>query len=273
MRWRLSGFVDEAAPTLRGQVRLAQAADLDAIELRLALGRPVLRWDDRTVERAASLVAAAGLGVSCVATGLGKQEPGLTPRAMLDDFQRACDVAHKVGCRNIRAFSFRVPEGTEDRYAPLVTDRLGELTTLSEGADVVLLLENEKGTVGSSPERCAAIASDISSERFRLIFDPANFVQCGHRPATDAYPLLRPWVAALHVKDADAHTGRVVPAGQGDGQLPELIAALKADGFDGTASIEPHLGLGGRGGPSSPSRWREAANAFRALVNNAGLDA
>lgn len=264
--WALSGFADEAAPSLAGQARVARSAGLESMELRLALGRPVVRWSDRTVARARRVLADAGLRASCVATGIGKTPLGTPWPALGDALRRACSIAHDVGARHIRVFSFTVEPRSEDERLPQAVDRLGELVAIAEAEDVVLLHENEKRSIGSSPARCAALAGEIASPHFRLIFDPANFVRCGHRPATEAYPAIRRWVDYLHVKDAVASTGRVVPAGRGDGELPELVTALVADGFTGVASIEPHLGLGGRGGPSSPRRWREAADAFRALL-------
>ena len=65
--------------------------------------------------------------------------------------------------------------------------------------------------------------------------------------------MLRPYLEYLQVKDAIATTGEVVPSGEGDGELDATIAALKADGYTGFASLEPHLAsaheLGGFSGP------------------------
>ncbi|MHB9033786.1 MAG: sugar phosphate isomerase/epimerase, partial [Anaerolineae bacterium] len=60
---------------------------------------------------------------------------------------------------------------------------------------------------------------------------------------------------------------RVVPAGQGDGQIPEIIAALQARGFDGFASLEPHLANAGTfSGFSGPELFTTAVNAFRQVL-------
>ena len=53
-----------------------------------------------------------------------------------------------------------------------------------------------------------------------------------------------------------------MPAGQGDGQLRETLAALRESGFAGFMSLEPHLAQAGRfGGFSGPSGFRRAAQA------------
>ena len=86
----------------------------------------------------------------------------------------------------------------------------------------------------------------VGSPALRATFDPANFVQCGIRPFSEAYALIRPHLVYLQVKDALAATSEVVPPGQGDGELRETLAALRDSGFAGFMSLEPHLAEAGR---------------------------
>ena len=74
------------------------------------------------------------------------------------------------------------------------------------------------------------------------MFDPANFIQCGVRPA-EAMPKLKDHIAYMHIKDALLADGSVVPCGKGDGRLAELLGqmALRADGM--VLSLEPHLAV------------------------------
>jgi sugar phosphate isomerase/epimerase len=76
----------------------------------------------------------------------------------------------------------------------------------------------------------------------------------------------------LQVKDALAMTGEVVPAGEGDGQVRETLAALAADGFAGFVSLEPHLAMAGRhGGFSGPDGFRRAARALKLLLDDLAI--
>ncbi len=45
----------------------------------------------------------------------------------------------------------------------------------------------------------------------------------------------------FHVKDYDSKTHKNVPAGEGEGQIPRLIADAVAHGYDGFCVLEPHL--------------------------------
>jgi sugar phosphate isomerase/epimerase len=104
-----------------------------------------------------------------------------------------------------------------------------------------------------------------------MTFDPANFVMCGVRPFTEGYELLKDYIEYVHIKDGLMSEQRVVPAGQGDGEVRELLMALKARGFDGFLSLEPHLSNAGQfGGFSGPDLFGVAVRALRELLNEIG---
>ena len=65
-------------------------------------------------------------------------------------------------------------------------------------------------------------------------------MQCG-QDTKEAYQILAPFVEYVHIKDA-LPNGDVVPAGQGVGNVEWLLTQLKADGYQGFLSLEPHLG-------------------------------
>jgi sugar phosphate isomerase/epimerase len=120
---------------------------------------------------------------------------------------------------------------------------------------------------GDRPERRADIIASVGSPALQAIFDAANFVQCGVRPYSDGYELLRPYLVYVHVEDALTATGEVVPASQGDGQIRETLAALRDSAFQGYLSLEPHLALAGRfGGFSGPDGFRLACGALKDVL-------
>jgi sugar phosphate isomerase/epimerase len=63
-----------------------------------------------------------------------------------------------------------------------------------------------------------------------------------------------------------------VPAGQGDGQVADTLAALRDSGFAGYMSLEPHLATAERfGGFSGPEAFRRAAQALKALLGDLSI--
>jgi sugar phosphate isomerase/epimerase len=170
-------------------------------------------------------------------------------------------------------FSFFIPPGEPpERHRAQVIDRMAALAEIAAARGLVLAHENEKEIFGDTPGRCADLITSVHSPALRATFDAANFVQCGVRPFTDAYGLLRPHLVYLQVKDALAATGRVVPAGQGDGQVRETLAALRDSGFDGFMSLEPHLAQAGRyGGFSGPEGFTRASQSVKFILNELGI--
>jgi 3-dehydroshikimate dehydratase len=105
------------------------------------------------------------------------------------------------------------------------------------------------------------------SPRLRCAFDPANFVQCGVKPYTEAFPLLEPYIEYVHIKDAKLKDHRVVPSGEGDGQVMDVLKAIKNKGYDGFLSLEPHLAEAGTySGFSGPDLFQIASKALKKLL-------
>lgn len=259
----LTGFTDEALTTFPGQVRMASGAGLTHIELRRIGRHPILDAPTPVLAAAEDALATHGVRVSCLASGLGKAPVDAPFGEQVDRLKRAAALAHRFGTPFVRTFSWFTTTPEADRAR--VLNQITVFAEVARAEGVTLLHENEKGVFGDTPERCLEIVT-ATEGGVRLIFDPANFVQCGVRPFDHAWPLLAPHVAYLHAKDALAATGRVVECGEGDGQWPELVAALTATDWAGFLSLEPHLGLGGRGGPITPRRWVDALGAVRSLL-------
>ena len=146
--------------------------------------------------------------------------------------------AHKLGTRNIRLFSF-YPEADVDADAMrLSADRLATLADIARENDLQLLLENEKGVVGDLPERCLQLMRAIDSPHLRFIWDPANFVQCGAVDQVDRWwNDLHPYIGYIHIKDAKLADNSVTVAGDGDGQLLELLTRPESKRICGPALI------------------------------------
>jgi sugar phosphate isomerase/epimerase len=263
----LSGFADEIAPDLGEQIKVLGKLDIHYLELRGVWGKNVLALDDLEVAQIQQSLQASGIQVSAIGSPIGKIKVDDPFEPHLKSFQRAIDLALLFRSPYIRIFSFYVPAGEAARYRSEVMARLGALLEMAKGVPVTLLHENESHIYGDTPERCRDIHETLASPQLRATFDPANFVMNGIHPYTDAYPLLSDWIEYLHIKDGVMSDRRVVPAGQGDGQIRELIQALKERGFSGFASLEPHLAAAGSlSGFSGPELFGTAVHAFRDLL-------
>ncbi|MGA8115552.1 MAG: sugar phosphate isomerase/epimerase family protein [Actinocatenispora sp.] len=267
--WTLSGFADEIDPDLDVQCRLLDELGIANMEFRSAWDTNVLDLDDAQLDRVRDTVARHGIRVSSIGSPIGKI--GITEDfpSHLDRFRRALAVAERLEAPVVRVFSFFIPAGTDpDSYRDEVLRRMSAIADAARGHGVVLAHENEKEIYGDIPRRCADLVESVGSEQLRLTWDSANFVQCGVRPHTEGFELLRPYLEYVQIKDAVAATGKVVPAGAGDGEVRETLTALRDDGFDGVFSLEPHLGtVDGAVAHTGGELFSTAARAFTGLLD------
>ncbi len=269
----LSGFADEISPDPAEQLATLAAESISHLELRGAWSVNVADFTAGQVAAFRSAIDGAGVRVSAIGSPVGKIGVGAPLAPELDRMRRVADIAGELGTAIVRVFSFYIPAGEPaQRHRQHVIERMGALAGIAEDRGLVLAHENEKEIYGDIPDRCADLIAAVGSPALRATFDPANFVQCGVRPFSDAYALLRPLLVYLQVKDAVAATGEVVPAGQGDGQLRETLTALRDSGFAGYMSLEPHLARAGRfGGFSGPDEFRRAAQALKFMLNELAI--
>ena len=268
----LSGFADEISADLDEQLSVLAALSISHLELRSAWSVNVADLDDAQVARIRRALADAGVAVSAIGSPIGKIGVDAPLAPELDRLRRIADIAGALGTSLVRVFSFFLPAGRPPgEFRGQVIDRMAALAGVAEERGLLLAHENEKQIYGDVPQRCVELITAVGSPALQATFDAANFVQCGVAPHTEAYPLIAPYLVYLQVKDALAGTGEVVPAGQGDGQVRDTLAALAEAGFAGFVSLEPHLAVAGRfGGFSGPEDFTRAADALRGLLAEVG---
>lgn len=238
----LTGFADEIAASLDTQMQVLDKLHMDHIEMRGVDGRNFVEYSEVQAREIKKRLDDRGFALSAVGSPIGKIgiKEDFAPHMEL--FKHTVELAHIMDTPNIRMFSFYGPGGQEPfaPYREKVMEQLGQFVDYAAANDIVLLHENEKGIYGEMAEGCLDILGQFAGEHFKAVFDFANFVQAG-QDTLEAYELLKPYIAYIHVKDALLKDGSVVPAGYGDGNVKEILGRLKAAGYRGYLSLEPHL--------------------------------
>ncbi len=238
----LSAFGDEIDMDLKTQMDVLQQHGISYIEMRGVNGKNVTELSLTEAEAIKKQLDLRGFKLSSIGSPIGKISilDDFTPHLQL--FKHTLELAKLFECRFIRMFSFYIPEGcSPEIYREEVLARWSQFVEAAKGSDIILLHENEKGIYGDSALRCLDLLRSINSDYVKAVFDPANFVQCDNRTFPYAYDLLENYIAYIHIKDAVFSDHHVVPAGQGDGSLPDILSSLYRKGYDGFLSFEPHL--------------------------------
>lgn len=237
----ISGFADEIAPSLDTQIEVIKKLGISHIEMRGVNGKPLVEHSLEEVRKIKEQLDENAIKLSSVGAPIGKILITDSFEEHFRLFEKTVEIAKIMETRYIRIFSFFIPgqENAED-YKEEVFNRMRRFIEYAKEHDVVLLHENEKDIYGDIAYRCEELMNEFYCDNFKAVFDFANFVQCG-QDTKKAYEILKPYIAYIHIKDALADTGDVVPAGYGDGNVEEILKKLLKCGYTGYLSLEPHL--------------------------------
>jgi sugar phosphate isomerase/epimerase len=269
----LSAFADEIGPDPEQQLDILEKCGVRHIELRSILKTNVLDLTDIQVQDFKRLLDKRGFRISAIGSPIGKIKIDQPFERHLERFRRAIELSKIFETRNIRIFSYYLPEGERwPTWRPEVMRRLQSQAAMAEAAGVQLLHENEHGIYGDDPERVVDMFQTIRSPSFRAVYDPANYVFCGFDP-WEGWELTKGYTAHFHIKDwtKGENHGRV--AGEGQGRIPEVLAEAASWGYDGFATLEPHLlGGGPTGGVTGPELFPKAVDALKQILDRLGAE-
>ena len=240
---KISGFSDEIDSMIDVQFEVLATLGMKYFEVRGVDGKNISRLDDAELQQLKEKMDRSGIKVSSIGSPIGKIKLDAPFEPHFEVFKKVVATAKALEAQYIRVFSFYHDGGdvwtTEERAE--VIARLRDMIAYAKEQGVVLLHENEKDIYGDTADRCADLMKELYCDNFKVVFDPANFVQC-EQDTKYAYGLLKDYIAYMHIKDALFEGGKVVPAGLGDGNVPYILEDLFKNGYNGFLSLEPHLG-------------------------------
>ena len=232
MKILLCAFADEAADDLSGQIEALRRGGITKIELRNLNGVNVKDLSLDEAKKAQEAFAAAGISVWSIGSPIGKSAVTGDFAEVQKDLAHILELCAVFGCDKIRVFSFFTEKHDEDEAEVLKRMRL--LVRQAAAAGVGLYHENEKDIFG---DRATRVEKVLGVEGLKSVYDPANYVQVGETAENMAR--LRKKADYFHIKDA-LRSGELVPAGEGDGDIPALIAEIQSDAV---FTLEPHLAV------------------------------
>ena len=269
----LSAFADEISPDPQVQLDILKTCGVRHIEFRSIHKTNVLNLTDALVAEFKAMLDRDGFKLSAIGSPIGKVRIDEPFGPHLEKFRRAIHLCRVFDTPNIRIFSYYPPETFDGNWAPhreAVMDRMRQKAEIAEREGIQLFHENEHRIYGDSPERLADLFATVRSKALKAAFDPANFVFCGYDPMK-GWEASRPYTAHFHIKDWKAGEEHGSIAGEGQGQIPAIIADAVKMGYRGFATLEPHLlGGGPTGGVTGPELFPKAVAAFKAIVEKAG---
>ncbi len=254
----LTGFADEAARDIDGQIKATRELGWRFIESRAIDGVNLTMIDEAAFESVCAKLEEAQVGINCFGSGVANWSQKITepPDASYREMRRAIPRMHRLGARMIRIMSFAVPPEVMDRdWSKETIKRMKNLVKMAEDGGVLCVHENCGGWGGLSWEHTLRLMDAVKSPALKLVFDTGNPVfhddVRGAKPyrkqnSWEFYRAVKEHVVYLHVKDGylDKEKGDVFTfPGEGEGCVREILKDLLASGYDGGISIEPHMAV------------------------------
>lgn len=146
-------------------------------------------------------------------------------------------------------------EKLEERWAKLV-ESLRYLGDKAAAKGVTLVVENHFNTMAVSAKQSAKLMEDVNHPAVRILYDQANLAFTGNEDYIQAIQTQQQYVAYMHVKDLVFKEGVAFTSSDvahpkeeernvytrivGEGVLPwpEILRAVKEQGYDGWLSLE-----------------------------------
>lgn len=250
----LTGFADEAAKDIDGQIKAMQTLGWKNIESRCIDGVNIHDLPDDKFDLVAGKLEDAGIHINSFGSTIANWSKDIQ-KPFDEDLaaaKRAVPRMQRLGTKLIRIMSYPVIKGRpmEDQMQAERWRRLRILTDLFLDAGIQPVHENCANYGGMGWRYTLEILENVPG--LKLVFDTGNPVGTfdidhpGQREsAWDFYDHVRDHVAYVHIKDGivDERGTKWVYCGEGWGDVKRICSDLIAHGYDGGFSIEPHIAV------------------------------
>ena len=259
----LTGFADEAADDIDGQIRATKELKWRYIEARDVNGATIHDIPDAEFDLVCGKLADAGIEVNCVGSSIANWGSSVA-----DPFEQTLEIVgrciprmHRLGTKLVRIMSYAVLQdrSADDQMEEERFRRLREILRRFNDAGIVVVHENCMNYGGMGWPFTLKLLENVPG--LRLVFDTGNpIVSRDYRSRNpdarqstwEFYQHVKEHIAYLHIKDGrflGSKPGARRPCveftwpGEGDGDVKRVVRDLLGNGYDGGFSMEPHMAV------------------------------
>ena len=234
-----SAFADEAGVSLDEQISALVGNGIRYIEPRNIGGKSIIDFTDEEIIEIRDRLLENGIKVGSVGSPIGKYPIGDDFDSYLPKVKRTIEIAKLLGTKYVRMFSFFVKQSELKENRDEVIRRLRVMVELAKENDVVFCHENESEIYGQMPAEVRDILENVDG--LGGIFDPANY-RMNNADIMEGIKATLINFKYMHIKDAIYERQAIVPAGEGEGMIGEVIDIIN-ENTDNLVylTLEPHL--------------------------------
>lgn len=254
----LTGFADEAAVDIDGQIRATKTLGWENIESRNIDGKNIHDLSEEDFDVVYGKLQDAGIKINCFGSAIGNwakrvDEPFDTS---ISEAKRAIVRMKKLRTKLVRIMSCAVlpDRGPDDQMDEERFSRVWELQKMFSDEGLTPVHENCMNYGGMGWKYTLRLIENVPG--LKLVFDTGNPIASLDRRKLDAdsrqsswefYYHVREHIEYVHIKDgywdyAKNDTVFTHP-GYGQGDIPLIIRDLISRNYQGGISIEPHIAV------------------------------
>ncbi len=257
----LTGFADEAAESIEGQIEVTKKLGWSRIEIRAVNGVNIHDIPDADFNGVKEKLDKAGIKANALGSNIANwgHDIGENFNEVLKTVNRTIQRMKALNANLVRVMSWKVirdkdGRAVEDQQAEERFRRLREITSRFTDAGITPVHENCATYGGMSWKNTLEMVKEVPG--LKLVFDTGNppltedFAKPWPYPdqsSWDFYSEVKESIAHIHIKDSyrDAETGDEIYCWPGDGRgdVKRILEDLKSRGYNGGLSIEPHMAV------------------------------
>lgn len=252
----LTGFADEAAADIDGQIRATKELGWKNIEARAVGGGIIHDISDAEFDHVCGRLHDSGISINCFGSTIANWGKRIDEPfdSSLAETRRAIPRMQRLGTKLVRIMSFAVlpDRSPDDQMREERFRRVRELCKMFTDAGITPVHENCMNYGGMGWTYTLDLIENVPG--LRLVFDTGNPIFTDDRTKPAPYPKQSAWefyshvkehIEYVHIKDGiwDNENQKAVFTypGEGDGDVRRIVEDLLASGYDGGFSIEPHM--------------------------------
>jgi len=257
----LTGFADEAATDIDGQIQATRELGWKYIEVRNIDGENIYNLTEEKFELVFTKLKNAGIKINCFASAIANWGKQITDpfEITIQEVQRAIPRMQKLGTKLVRIMSYDIlrddkgmvlkNQMEEERFT-----RLREICRMFKEADITPVHENCMNYGGMGYTYTLKLLENVPG--LRLVFDTGNppliddFTKNYPYPKQSSwkfYSHIKKYILYVHIKDSffdrKANRERYTFPGEGQAEIKRIVKDLLESNYKGGFSIEPHMAV------------------------------
>ncbi len=247
----LTGFADEAAAGIDGQIKATKALGWENIESRNIDGKNIHDLSDAEFDVVAGKLEESGVKINCFGSAIANWAKPIDKPfdSSLEEIKRAIPRMKRLGTKLIRVMSFAVLKDrpADDQMEAERFKRVNELQKMFTDEGLLPVHENCMNYGGMGWEYTLKLIDAVPG--LKLVYDTANpgldTPNSPRQSSWDFYAHVKEHIAYIHIKDMkwDNEKNEAIYTfpGEGDREVKRILTDLLGSGYDGGISIEPHM--------------------------------